>query len=813
MNITDDRLGLDGSLDWDRSYGDRSLGGPAPQTGLASRIGSAALAIVARIRSPSLPPRYRSEVLVQQGRLLAITIGILSVAGLSVLAVLMIDFVPAPIYDADSITALVTAAVYVAILVEVARWSRRPQRIQHAERFIVVMTVLTASLGLGWGTLSVLLSDTPGNVRNLLFGIDVGLVSASAVLIPRGLALGCWFPTTIGGFVTAFSVHSGQPAVVGATFVGYAVMVAALAVVTNRTLVLRTVARLQIDEQREVIQLLLRDFEQNASDWLWETDGRLRLTHVSSRLAEVTSMSPLHLRGLSFRTLVSGLTRGASDGGDATDLIRKLDAREPIYNHEIRVRVADEERHWNITCEPVRDPSGDFLGYRGVGSDVTGLRVSAREIEFLAQHDMLTGLPNRRLAGEHLAAAFQGGSHSPFSLLCIDLDGFKDINDRFGHSGGDALLIVVAQRLRDSVRQDDLVARLGGDEFAVVLRTADEGEVVSVIRRILASLSAPLHIQGLRVQIGASIGAARAPADAADADSLLHHADLALYRAKESGRATWRFFAEEMAQALVQRQAIEQELRRAVGAGELFLEYRPVVDIATARVVGAEALVRWAHPVRGHLLPEEFLPYAEQAPLMLELGAWVLRRAAREASAWPHEPLLSVRVSPLQLQDTGLSRIVEQAIAGSGLAPDRFEIAIDGAALAGQVDAANDLLAGLRATGVRVALADFGVGTSSLQQLRLFPFDRIKVSAEIVRGIETAPADLAIVRSVLDLGDRLGIGVVVDGVETEGLHALVAKSGGTLVQGALFGGPVGATRFGEILLEAGDAPNRSIPSG
>ncbi len=441
--------------------------------------------------------------------------------------------------------------------------------------------------------------------------------------------------------------------------------------------------------------------------------------------------------------------------------------------------------------------------------DVTEQRRAHSHIEHQARHDPLTGLPHRAALVEELQRQLARGARGgEAALLCLDLDRFKPVNDSLGHAAGDEVLRVVAARLRQCVRQSDLVARLGGDEFAVVQAGVDQPVASTALaRRIVAALAQPIDIDGHPVHIGSSIGIAVAPFDGADPDRLLRSADLALYRAKEDGRGTFRYFEPEMDARVQARRGLEADLRRALDAGEFELAYQPQVALDGRRVSGVEALLRWRHPARGGVSPADFIPLAEETGLIVPIGRWVLQRACADACAWPADVRVAVNVSAVQLRRGSLLQDVEAALADSGLPPQRLEIEITESAMLHDTQGVIGTLAALRALGVQVAMDDFGTGYSSLSYLRSFPFDRIKIDRSFVADAAHDPEALSIIRAVTGLGRSLRMATTVEGVETAEQLRIVSAEGCSEVQGYLFSKPRPAAEVpGLIERLAGGAP-------
>jgi diguanylate cyclase (GGDEF)-like protein len=416
----------------------------------------------------------------------------------------------------------------------------------------------------------------------------------------------------------------------------------------------------------------------------------------------------------------------------------------------------------------------------------------AADLSHLAHHDALTGLANRVLFRSHLEQALDQARRDgvAVAVLYLDLDLFKNVNDALGHETGDLLLKTVAARLRGCVQDGSIIARLGGDEFAVLpppIRVPQECAVLA--SRIVREVGAPYDIDGHEIIIGTSIGIALSDAGPAAADQLMKHADMALYRAKADGRATFRFFEPEMDVQLQARRALEADLRRALANDEFELHYQPQVDLRSNEVSGFEALLRWRHPDRGMVSPAEFIPVAEDIGLIVPLGEWVLNEACTTAAAWPRDTKVAVNLSPVQFRNGALVRSVRKALAGAGLAASRLELELTETALFQENEATLETLHQLRALGVRIALDDFGTGYSSLSYLRSFPFDKIKIDQSFVRELSTRPDCLVIVRSIVGLGAGLKMSITAEGVETEDQLLQVRAAGCTEVQGYYFGRP------------------------
>ncbi|KQO86426.1 hypothetical protein ASF32_07950 [Methylobacterium sp. Leaf91] len=547
-------------------------------------------------------------------------------------------------------------------------------------------------------------------------------------------------------------------------------------------------ARLRVSEERLALAL------DSGRDGLWDADLQTGAVWFSDRSQSMLGYEPGEF-GKSF-SYVQSLIHPDDMAACHVAATAHFEGRLPAFEIEVRVRNKVGGHSWLLARGKVVTRAADGAPIRFVGTyiDITARKEADQRIAHLARHDALTGLPNRSVFHDRLkqvlATVRNGGCAT--AVLCLDLDRFKAINDTLGHLAGDTLLKVVAERLTDVVKPGDMVSRLGGDEFGIILVDLDRSDqAAEIARRVIDSIAQPIKLDGQLANIGISIGIAHAPADGLEADPLLRHADLALYRAKAGGRNTFRVYEAGMDAAIEERLQLEVDLRQAVLRGDLILHYQPVVDLETDTVSGVEALMRWPHPTRGMIPPATFIEIAEETGLIIDLGNWALREACREAASWTHSARIAVNVSAMQFREPGLEQCVIMALSASGLAADRLELEITESVLIQDTEAVIGCLHRLRYLGVRIALDDFGTGYSSLSYLRQFPFDKIKIDRSFIR--EIADADTAaIVRAIVGLGERRGTTITAEGVETRAQLDLVRAEGCGEVQGYFFSKPVSA---------------------
>jgi len=522
--------------------------------------------------------------------------------------------------------------------------------------------------------------------------------------------------------------------------------------------------------------------------------------------------------------VMTGWSYQEASGRLMSDVFRILDAttREPIPNpmelainmdrtvhlpsNSILIRRDGFEIPIEDSVAPIHDREGLATGAVIVFRDVSVARAMAQQMTHSAQHDFLTGLPNRMLLNDRVGRAILLAPRhlKKVALLFLDLDGFKHINDSLGHPVGDKLLQSIGKRLVDCVRSSDTVSRQGGDEFVVLLSEMEHPEDAAITaRRMLHSVAEAHSINDRDLHITTSIGVSVYPDDGIDAETLIKNADTAMYQAKENGRQSYQFFKSGMNVRAVERQSIEENLRHALEYQEFTLHFQPKINLKTGDITGAEALIRWTHPVRGIVSPAQFIPVAEDCGLILPIGIWVLREACKQAKEWMNAGLpvktIAVNISGMQFRNEKFLHDVFAILSDTGLDPACLELELTESVLIKRADTAVSVLQSLRARGVQIAIDDFGTGYSSLSYLTKFPIDALKIDQSFVRQISSTPGDATIVTAVISMGQSLKLRVVAEGVETLDELTFLQRHGCEEAQGYYFSRPVPAHKFAKLL--------------
>ncbi len=567
-------------------------------------------------------------------------------------------------------------------------------------------------------------------------------------------------------------------------------------------------ARKKAEEKLALSEQRLKSLLEMSSDWYWEQDEHLLFKHISGGMKRSTGVNPEDRYGLARWDIpYIGITREQMD-----EHRQRVEAHEPFRDFQYAYIKADGGTFWgSVSGDPVFSARGVFAGYRGVGSDITEKKRTEAHVRELAEFDFLTGLPNRLLlsarfdfAVRQVARTGSGarndsdkgtGNRNGISLLFIDLDRFKNINDSLGHHIGDQILIETASRLTQSMRTTDTVSRYGGDEFIVLLPgVAEINDLAAITSLILDSLASPYQIEGHELTVTPSIGITIWPDDGADLESLIKNADLAMYHSKAEGRNQFSFFRAEMNEKVVERLSIENALRRALPRNEFSLVYQPIFHLPKRRIVGVEALLRWNGEILGAVPPARFIPVAEETGLIVAIGEWIATEAIGQLRLWREAGLdhfpVTINVSAVQFKTRRLVDVLLAAITENGLTATDVEIELTETALVSEGDATMSTLYELGANGFRLVVDDFGTGYSNLGYLKRFDIGKLKIDQSFVRDITTDPDDAAITRGIISLAKSLGMRVVAEGVEHDAQLDFLLAAGCEEAQGFLLSQPL-----------------------
>ncbi|MGO9125169.1 MAG: PAS domain S-box protein [Terriglobales bacterium] len=569
-----------------------------------------------------------------------------------------------------------------------------------------------------------------------------------------------------------------------------------------------------ITPEGEHLQSIVRDITERkqAEAALREAEQKYRMIYEgavagifqSDLSGRYLSVNPAMARMLGYdspQELVTGVTDISRqvyvDPKSRQAFQRVIEEQGVIQNFECQVYRKDGSKIWiSVNARPVRT-DGVLIGYEGTNVDITDRKIAEERVQYLAYYDALTGLPNRTLLQDRLTRALAGARRQKekVALLFLDLDRFKNVNESLGHSVGDLLLQAVAERLKRFVREQDTVARLGDDEILIVLTgVKDISDVAVAAERIMNTMAAEFVIQGHSLGITCSLGMSVFPEHGADAETLIKNADAALYFAKENGRDRFHFFTEDMNAQAVERLTLENSLRLALDKKELFLVYQPLVDIATGRITGLEALLRWQHPELGLVPPDKFIRIAENTGLIMPIGEWVLRTACSQARKWQDEGLLAVpvavNVSAVQFRQEGFRELIGGVLRETGLASQYLELELTESLLLSNADVTFSVLQELKDMGLKLAIDDFGTGYSSLSYLKRFPVSKLKIDRSFVRDVAVDADNAAITTAIISMGKSLSLKVVAEGVEDEAQMSFLRAHHCDEIQGYYFSRPL-----------------------
>lgn len=665
-----------------------------------------------------------------------------------------------------------------------------PDKVVSNKRLIEYIAMAT---GTGWGVGALLISSVATPTQFILASFIAAAVMGSSATTYASLSRAAHLfvaPIATGCLISLW-IPDFAPSISGSfVLVCYAVVLMTGASRREQAFCDHIHAKESLEVNAETIRLLLNDFEEQAADWLWQVDDEGRILFPNDRFALAAGRSVKLLERANLAELF--------DPGRERDMLNDhLRRRYRFRNLTVKLTKDGTPRWWTLSGQP-----SAFGGMRGVASDVTAQKRAEEQVSHMVHYDGLTNLANRFLFNETLERAIKDQQGmAEVVVLYLDLDSFKSVNDTLGHPAGDMFLIEIARRIEACVRPDDLVARLGGDEFAVLVKGKKAMEEARAISsRILEALSVPVDLDGHQVISSTSIGIAATDAGVSETAQLMKQADLALYAAKDAGRNRFALYEKGMGEAAQARRQLEMDLRVGLMSGEFELHYQPLINLRSGKTTAFEALVRWNHPHRGIVMPEEFIPLAEETGLIVQLGEWVIRDACSQVAHWPEHLHVSVNLSPAQMRSSALIGTVVKAVASAGIAPQRLQLEITESALMHDSETNLAILHKLRDFGVRIALDDFGTGYNSLNYLRRFPFDKIKIDKCFISEIEENSDCQAIVQAVVSLANNLGMETTAEGVETSEQLQHLRENGCTEAQGYLFSRPRRAELFSDLRL-------------
>ncbi|RYY02657.1 MAG: EAL domain-containing protein [Gammaproteobacteria bacterium] len=698
---------------------------------------------------------------------------------------------------------------------------RRPPPTQVSERAIKRATLHALGLALIWAALPILTFDTQLDSANtlLLTTICTGMICAGGfalTTVPQA-AIAYVSALTIGCEIAIFHDDLTHHWDLALLLILYAFIVCSAVIASAKTFGARLMAEAEAEHQQQLISLLLHDFESHASDWLWELNSAGHLQSPSKKLTTLLGTRSQNLTQVPFTSLFDQDYARAEfvDNNPIHQLEQHFFNRTAFRELVIPILIRGERHWWQLTAKPLLNNKEQFIGWRGVGSDVTHKRNAEMEMRRLANFDSLTGLANRHYFYMQLESLRKENQFSAFTLFFLDLDNFKNVNDSLGHGVGDLVLKNIAQRLQKTLRSNDLLARLGGDEFAIISHGDDSiTQASQLAQRLLNTFIAPCIINNKSLQIGCSIGIALAPDHGQDTETLLKNADMALYAAKSAGRNTFRFYEPGMEIVAQQKLHLLNDMRAALEehaatnkllnknfsedlvwpltpiSGQFEIFFQPQIKLASREVIGFEALIRWHHPELGLISPAQFIPLAEESNLIIPIGTWVLVEACKYASRWPAHWRIAINLSAVQFREGNVVSIVRWALQISRLAPERLELEITESLLIHDNIAAQETLTALRQLGVRIALDDFGTGYSSLAYLRTFPLNTLKIDRSFVSALTKDKSALAIVTAIIQLAEALNLDTTAEGIESQLEADMLQSCGCTDAQGFYFGKPL-----------------------
>lgn len=641
-------------------------------------------------------------------------------------------------------------------------------RVEGNPRIIRAVTVNAALYGCLWGILSILVLAYVAPNGLFISGILLAGIMMTTVYCFRTVLQASFAFIGISGVLLGFA-FTIRPEFIGALpsvalIALYFTVVPYIAFLQTRDFISHFRGELKSQDEAELSDALLRQYEETGHEWFWAADGDGNLERASQELRSVLAFADEN-----FLKVDQQICLTLCDQREPNALAEALETKSDFQDVKVPINL-DGAVHWiAFTGRANTRDDGSFSGYIGVCADVTKEKEAEEKMVELAMMDGLTNLHNRTSFYAEMDTIVRRLERygTPFSLMFLDLDKFKLVNDSYGHHVGDGLLKEAASRIQKVLRGNDVVGRLGGDEFAIIVEeTSDPVFIAKLAARIIQEVSMPYEVDGETLYIGVSVGVALAPVHGTQREQLLRNADLALYRAKDDGRGVFRYFEAQMDFEQRERRMLEQEMRQALTEEEFEMKFQPMISTKTGRVVCMEALIRWNHEIRGLLPPDEFISIAEQSNLIVDVGRWSLLSACRTATSWPEDVSVAVNVSALHFMRSDVIGDIADVLKKTGLAPKRLEIEITESILIDHNDETVTKLRGLKDLGITIAMDDFGTGYSSLGYLTRFRFDRLKIDKSFLQDMDKNDDRKAIVYAISTLGENLGIDITVEGVET-----------------------------------------------
>ena len=693
-----------------------------------------------------------------------------------------------------------TISSYILLFYASHKWITTEKKEIKYKKYTKIFQLIQFTLGISWGILiisGVILGDS--QQRGFAYALSIALISTTMVSGTARYAISFWIPITLCSFFAVLYDVKNFYAPIFIALLCYAFISIYYILMSNRKMYQLDYSLFLVDAQSQTINLLLKDFQEGSGSFLWETDGSgyFRNLNNGGLISELLEKK----NDLSLYNVLECIEQSEilENENDITRLKNNIFSKSQFNDIKIYHSINNIDKIYSLYGKPLQDEDGVFIGYRGLYTDITDKELIRKKIEFDAKHDYLTKLLNRLAFNDFIEKLPESENFLEYTLLCIDLDKFKSVNDTFGHSVGDEILKSAAKRMTSCIRNNDLIFRLGGDEFAIVLSGSDSTHASSIAQRIIQILSSPFRVEGATITIGASIGIALIDRNVAAGELVHKSADFALYRAKAAGRGVYCFADDRVDESIEYTMELQQEIMVALEHQEISVAYQPIVDLSTGNVVAAEALLRWTHPRYGDISPEIFIPILEQSGQISRFWRFVVREALETLVLSESKIRMAINLSPIQLANNELPDDIESLIQFYDTRPGQIEFEVTETSLLYGDTKKLEVLHKIRSLGCRICLDDFGTGHSSLRLLDEFPFDKIKIDGSFVSCIDESRRRNYILRSMIRLGRELGVSVTGEGVENEQQVTRLTEFGCTEGQGFFFFRPAPRSTLLEIL--------------